>query len=115
MKARLAAFAAACVLCGCSVLGGPGRLPEEGPGIMQASAPSPAQALGILDAGASTKAQVVAMLGSANVITFDSGWEVWVYRWPGAERTPRAATELVLLFDPGGMLRKKRVRPGAAS
>ena len=49
---------------------------------------------------------------NAIVIPFDSGYEVWVYRWPGADRTPRAATELVLLFEPSGLVKKQRVRPG---
>lgn len=65
--------------------------------------------------GQSRKAEVAAALGPAIVISFDSGYEVWVYRWPGADRTPRAATELVLLFDPAGVLTKARVRPGVAS
>ena len=62
--------------------------------------------------GQSHKAEVAAALGPAIVIPFDDGNAVWVYRWPGAERTPRAATELVLLFDAAGLLTKARLRPG---
>lgn len=112
MRAALATCAAASLLAGCGVLGGSGPLPESGPGIMGGTSPSVVQAQGMLRRGGSTKAQVAGMLGPANVIAFDSGWEVWVYRWPGAQRTPRAATELVLLFDRGGLLRKDRVRAG---
>ncbi|WP_280151447.1 hypothetical protein [Piscinibacter sp. XHJ-5] len=62
--------------------------------------------------GKSTRADVSAALGQAIVIPFDSGHEVWVYRWPGADRTSRAATELVILFEPSGVAKKVRVRPG---
>jgi hypothetical protein len=65
--------------------------------------------------GKSTKADVAAALGPAIAIPFDSGYEVWVYRWPGADRTPRAATELVVLFEPSGLATKLRLRPGDAT
>ncbi len=64
--------------------------------------------------GQSTKADVATALGSAIRIPFDSGYEVWVYRWPGEDKTSRTATELVLLFDPAGRLAKLRVRPAYA-
>jgi hypothetical protein len=47
------------------------------------------------------------LLGPAEVLRFDSGWEVWAYRAPG-ERRPDGSAELVLLFDPQGVLRKAR-------
>jgi hypothetical protein len=62
--------------------------------------------------GKSTKADVLAALGEAIVVPFDSGYEVWVYRWRGADGTARAATELVVLFAPSGVASKVRVRPG---
>ena len=62
--------------------------------------------------GKSTKADVTAALGQATRIPFDSGMEVWVYRWPGAQKTQRGATELVILFEPTGVVKKTRVRPG---
>jgi hypothetical protein len=37
------------------------------------------------------------------MVNFDSGYEVWVYRQP-------PAAELVLLFEPSGILSKTRVR-----
>ena len=58
-----------------------------------------------LSVGKSTKADVRALLGEATALGFDSGYDVWVYR----ER-PEAKTELVLLFDPSGVLAKTRVR-----
>jgi hypothetical protein len=33
-------------------------------------------------------------------------------RWAGSERTTRAATELVVLFEPSGLVAKVRMRPG---
>ena len=49
-----------------------------------------------------TKAQVRAALGTTNEVAFDSGYEVWAYR--------QAPEELVLLFDPSGVLTKTRLR-----
>jgi hypothetical protein len=98
-------------LAGCGALGGGTSLEESGPGILRAGAPRPDTAQDRVRVG-SSKAEVTAALGAANVIAFDSGWEVWVYRWPGAERSRSAATELVLLFEPAGVVRKVRVRPG---
>jgi hypothetical protein len=82
--------------------------------VMRANAPAPSAAQSSVAVG-STKAQVSAALGRANVIHFDSGWEVWVYRWPGADRSTRSATELVVLFDATGLVKKSRVRPGYKS
>ena len=69
--------------------------------------------------GKSTKAQVEAALGKATVVSFDSGYEVWVYREKGAAtglfappRKERA--EFVLLFEPSGVVRKMRVRMPSA-
>jgi hypothetical protein len=53
--------------------------------------------------GKSTKADVRAALGEAVVVDFDSGYAVWIYK-------ERPSTELVLLFDPSGLLTKTRVR-----
>jgi hypothetical protein len=76
---------------------------------------TPQAATGLIAIGKSTKPEVSAALGEAIVIAFDSGYEVWVYRWAGADKTTRAATELVVLFDPSGLAAKVRVRPGYAS
>ncbi|CAN5658225.1 hypothetical protein BH09PSE5_BH09PSE5_28540 [soil metagenome] len=65
--------------------------------------------------GSSPKADITAALGPAIIIPFDTGYEVWVYRWPGADATRRTATELVILFNPSGLATKVRTRPGYAA
>lgn len=57
----------------------------------------------VLAPGKTTKAEVRQALGEATAVEFTSGYEVWVYREP-------PATELVLLFEPSGILTKTRVR-----
>jgi hypothetical protein len=78
--------------------------------------------------GKSTKADVIAALGDTLVISFDSGFEVWVYRLAsdtpakaaraqGAARTDSekarsdTAAEFVILFAPSGLAAKTRIRP----
>jgi hypothetical protein len=69
--------------------------------------PTPApRDLAALAAGKTTKSEFLAALGEGEVIEFDSGYEVWVYR----EKPPAPHTELILLFDPAGTLAKTRVR-----
>jgi len=68
-------------------------------------------AAGTLTAGQTTKAQARALLGEPEAVPFDSGYEVWVYRTRG-EQVP--SQELVLLFDPSGVLTKQRLRAGPA-
>jgi hypothetical protein len=71
-------------------------------------------------AGKSTKADVEAALGTALVVGFDSGYEVWVYReagsgqgfgWFGQPAAEKA--ELVILFEPSGVVGKSRIRAPA--
>ena len=64
--------------------------------------------------GTTTRADVFRALGPAVAIPFDSGYEVWVYRWVGPDKTTRGATELVVLFEPSGRAIKVRIRPGYA-
>ena len=104
--------AAFCVACA-----GPGAFdpPADGPGAARTPTGEPIAPQAALDRvaiGRSSKSDVAAALGQAIVVPFDTGYEVWVYRWPGPERTLRSATELVLLFDPSGVATKARVRPG---
>jgi hypothetical protein len=108
------AFVSAVVfaLSGCAMYGG-STVEQDAPGVQKASGPSPAAAQAMVHAG-STKADVVAALGRGNGVAFDSGWEVWVYRWLGADHSARGATELVILFGPDGTVRKTRLRAGAA-
>ena len=68
-----------------------------------APAPSLREIVSTLNVGRSTKSDVRAALGEGTVVNFDSGYEVWVYRQP-------PAAELVLLFEPSGILSKTRVR-----
>jgi hypothetical protein len=79
--------------------------------------------------GRSTKADVLAALGRTLAISFDSGYEVWLYRLaddprlstPPGQRAARsdksradASAELVILFEPSGVVAKTRVRRAAA-
>lgn len=58
----------------------------------------------------STKADVIAALGTAQVIPFDSGYEVWLYRIAPPGKPASGKTELVVLFSPAGLVSKSRVR-----
>ena len=60
--------------------------------------------------GKTSKADVIAVLGAATVINFDSGYEVWVYRAKSREPA-EAKAEFVILFSPDGVVRKTRLRP----
>lgn len=63
--------------------------------------------------GKTTKADVLAALGPATVVKFDSGYEVWVYREKSREPASSKA-EFVLLFTPEGIVKKTRLRPATA-
>lgn len=97
------------LLAGCAQTG---TLREDAPGFIQSRGITPQIARDTIAVGRSTKAEVAAALGKATVVPFDSGYEVWVYRWRGAQPTTRAATELVVLFEPSGLVKKTRLRPG---
>ena len=60
--------------------------------------------------GTATKADVLAALGTASIVRFDSGHEVWVYRGKPL-RAPATGAEFVVLFAPSGMVKKTRIRP----
>ena len=60
--------------------------------------------------GKTSKADVMATLGAATVINFDSGFEVWVYRAKSREPA-EAKAEFVVLFSPDGLVMKTRMRP----
>lgn len=95
------AVVAICVLlAGCATQPPPKPAPQ----------PSLAERSASLTAGTSTKSDVRAALGEGTVVNFDSGYEVWVYRQPAVEKPPRPAGELVLLFEPSGVLSKTRIR-----
>lgn len=114
------AFAFAMAMCaalaGCATVG---KLEENGPGIVRNAPPQAASAAAEaarerVHVG-DTRDQVAAALGPSNIVQFGSGWQVWIYRWPGKDDSTRAATELVLAFEPHGTVRKLRVRRGEDS
>ena len=60
--------------------------------------------------GKTNRAEVIAALGKATVVKFNSGFEVWVYR--GKANTSAAGrSEFVILFAPSGIVKKTRIRP----
>lgn len=87
----------------------------------------PAEAHQLLLPGRTTRAETERLFGAGSVLRFDSGWATshYVYR-TGLPRfldflpvvglvtsaLPAPETELVLLFDPDGVLRKFRLRRG---
>ena len=93
------------LLVACALLAGCAAPPPK-----PAPAPNLRELLSSLSVGRSTKADVRAALGEGTVVNFDSGYEVWVYRQPAVEKPPTPAAELVLLFEPSGILSKTRVR-----
>ena len=101
-------------MAGCAGTGLPDE-PARGAGTARTPAGvsiAPQAALQASAVGTSTKADVSAALGTAIVVPFDSGYEVWVYRWSGPDRTTRGATEMAVLFEPAGVATKARLRPG---
>lgn len=127
MKPLLHAGAAAAFcafVTGCAV---PGSSPVTGAAMTPASTISADVARDTITVGKSTKADVMAALGKTTVISFDSGFEVWVYYvkddtpakpgWEGlfghnvAEKRARGNTEFVVLFAPSGVVTKTRIRP----
>jgi outer membrane protein assembly factor BamE (lipoprotein component of BamABCDE complex) len=100
------------VLLGAAVGGCAGpSAPQQGAELSKAGAMPPQAAQSMVAVGKSTKADVEAALGKAATVQFDSGWDVWAYRWRGKQRTTRGDTELVILFGPDGVVRKTRIRP----
>ena len=115
MSARLATALRTCIACVCCLwvagCAGPGLFstsndatPFSNPLMSMQSASDS------ITIGKSSKADVMAALGAATVINFDSGYEVWVYR--AKSREPAAAkAEFVILFGTDGVVKKIRLRP----
>ena len=66
--------------------------------------------------GKSTKSDVMAALGKTTAISFDSGYEVWVYQIagdvaPNSSWRKAGPAEFVILFAPSGVVAKTRTRP----
>jgi len=110
LRAALAAAAACLATSGCETVGN---------GRIAALDGTSAQAL--LVPGRSTESEVAQALGPGDVIRFESGYETWHYfyrkgiaaGWDAVpyinlitEHLHAPTKELVLLFDPGGVLRR---------
>jgi hypothetical protein len=108
---RASLVAALCAsVAGCA--GGAGSLNSEGAAAFSLPEGISAQAAkDTVVVGQSTKADVMAALGKAIEIRFDSGYEVWVYRKRGSGGATRTPTEFAILFAPSGVVKKTRVRP----
>lgn len=57
--------------------------------------------------GQATRASVLAALGKTRKVSFDSGYETWLYQVP---RGGGRFAEFVILFDPTGKVSKTRQR-----
>lgn len=134
MKSRFRAgvvYALCACVAGCAV---PGVSPVT-TGTAAANTISARNARDAITIGKSTKAGVVAALGNTTVVSFDSGFEVWVYQiigervtggtaamasWverllhAGSEKGTRGNAEFVVLFAPSGVVAKTRIRPAPA-
>ena len=58
--------------------------------------------------GRTTRAELLAAFGPTKTVSFDSGFETWLYE---AEAGAGRHTELVLLLDRAGVVQKMRRRP----
>lgn len=119
MKNALLLLGLCALLAACTTVGN-GRVVEL----------QPAEAQQLLQPGHTTRTEAERLLGTGSALRFDSGWATshYVYR-NGLPRfldfvpvvglvtsaLPAQETELVLLFDPDGVLRKFRLRRGGTS
>lgn len=77
-----------------------------------------------IQVGVTTKPELEAILGTAEIVRFDSGYEVWVYKDKkgapkllqfvpvvglAARMIPGHTRELAILFSPDGVVRKFRL------
>ena len=98
------AFALAACIAGCAIA--PSTPPSAVVTSPRKNTVSPDRLKDAVTIGKSTKADVRAALGETLVISFDTGYEIWVYQL-GEKRTG----EFVILFNPGGLVTKTRIRP----
>lgn len=95
------------LLGGCAMLSGSQADPVP---LFRDKAMSLQDARDVLVAGRGTREDVLAALGKATTIRFDSGFEVWAYRGIAPGSVAPGTTEFVILFGPDGVMRKSRVR-----
>ena len=84
-------------LVGCAT-----RAPEPGTSVAEARFDT------LVVPGRTTRAELLAAFGPTKTIRFDSGMEAWLYSAPAAAGRN---TELVLLLNRDGVVRKLRKRP----
>jgi len=96
MKRAMLLLAAALV-SGCAT-----RAPEPGTSVAEARFDT------LVVPGRTTRAELLAAFGPTKTVQFDSGMEAWLYTAPAAAGRN---TELVLLLDRDGIVRKLRKRP----
>ena len=99
----LAVPALVSLLAGCA---GPLLQRPDGP-MFRDPGLAPQAAAAAIAPGRSTRAEVASLLGEADRVAFDNGFEVWVYR---SHPVRPGQAELVLLFGPDGVLRKQRIK-----
>ena len=87
---------AAALVSGCAT-----RAPEPGTSVAEARFDT------LVVPGHTTRAELLAAFGPTKTVQFDSGMEAWLYTAPAAAGRN---TELVLLLDRGGIVRKLRKR-----
>ena len=87
---------AAILLSGCAT-----RAPEPGTSVAESRFDQ------LVVPGRTTRAELLAAFGPTKTVQFDSGMETWLYTSPA----PGGHTELVLLLDRDGIVKKLRKRP----
>jgi hypothetical protein len=135
MKPRFRA-GIAIAFCACIAACATPGVPPVATGAVAAGTVTGRNARDAVTIGKSTKADVIAAFGKTTVVSFDSGFEVWVYRITGEGITDASAAragwlermlrlgaetgmargkaEFVVLFAPSGIVAKTRIRPAPA-
>ena len=103
-RSRPAVLLAAVLLSACATPGTDNALPFRRPDMTMAAAQA------AIIPGQSTRAEVLAALGPATTVRFDSGFEVWAWR-DKPVRNGGSPAELVALFTPAGVVQKVRRKP----
>ena len=88
--------------------------PSEAPSLTRAAPVAPNATRDAVVVGKSTKRDVMAALGKTAAVTFDSGYEIWVYHLKEGAELRAGQAEYLVLFDPSGVVTKTRTRPSPA-